>query len=235
MKRHVTRIARQLSPKRALKRRNDRRVIQMFGDEFGLVYFGHVSSQTDEYRMVRGLTLSTKHHDLHYCIGTYEGYDVVFVERSDQLLHPTKRVKQSHRWHIMEIDLKTTADLPHIFVGLHTHSESFYTQLFTKYPELRALHLGNLGPHQPDFLAKYRVYGPPAQILEIERLLSPLITDMIAKHFGALAIEIHESSLFVYSEQTRLSRPLLEGMLKNGVWLARHIDTVSSESQQPLV
>lgn len=227
MKRQIAKLARKVSTKRIMKRHTDRRIIQAFGDEFGLVYFGHVSSTNDEYRMVRGLTLSTKHHDLHYCVGTYEDYDVVFVERSDQLLHPARRTKESHRWHIMEFDLKTTADLPHIFVGLHAHSDTFYSQLFTKYPELRALPLAELGAYQPEFLAKYRVYGPPARVVEVGRLLPPPIADMISTHFGALAIEVHESSLFIYSERTRLSRQLLEGMLKNGAWLARHIDTIS--------
>ena len=231
MKRHVRKLTRSLSPKRVLDRRNDRRIIQAFGDEYGLVYFGHVSSENDEYHMVRGLTLSTQHRDLHYCIGTYEDYDVVFVERSDQLLNPAKKTRHSHRWHIMEFDLKTTVELPHVFVGPHAHSESFYLQLFTKYPELRALHLGNLGQHQPEFLAKYRVYGPPAQVIDVERLLTPLVTELITKHFGTLAIEIHESSLYIYSERLRLSSALLDGMLKNGAWLVSHIDAVSKELQ----
>lgn len=229
MKKMIQKVVKRASPKRVLDKYSDRQTIQRFGEKFGLVYFGHVSSQNEDYRMVRGLTLSTKHRDAHYCIGSYNNYDVVFVERYDTVVNLKQKTRRAHRWHIMQFDLRTTTELPHLFVGLHTHSEAFYLQLFTKFPELRSLRIGHLGSHRPEFLAKYRIYGPPAKIIDIERLLTPEITEMITAHFGALAIEIHDGSLYIYSEKLRVSESLLEGMLKNGVWLAQHIDAVSSQ------
>lgn len=199
-------------------------IITSFAEEYGLVYFGFVSQRDDEHRLVRGLTLSNQHRDSHYCIGTYEGYDVTFVERADILNDRSKKTHRSHLWHIMAVDLYTTKELPHIFVGQHTQSESFYMQLFTKFSHMRSLSLGNSAVYPHEFLAQYRVYGHPSKVIEIEKMLSTVATEMISKHFGTLAVEIHENVLYVYSENPHVSSQLLEAMIKNGVWLARHID-----------
>jgi hypothetical protein len=221
MKDQLGQIGRALSPTRLVARRRDKSVIADFAEKYGLVYFGRVA-QDDEHRIVRGMTVSVNHYDLHYCVGTYEGYDVAFVERSDTI--ESKNEKRSHRWHIIEFDLLAAKNLPHIFVGMHSHSESFYMQLFTKYPQLRSLVLGALGAHKGDFLHKYRVYASPSEAIQVEEILTPLVTEMVDKHFGSLAVEIFDSSLFVYAEDHTLTLQLLEAMLKNGRWLADHID-----------
>lgn len=209
-----------------MSRQSERRVIESFGKEHGLVYFGRVSSD-DEYHIVRGLTTSTSHIDLHYCVGTYQSYDIAFVERSDDLLNARKKSRQQHRWHIMEFDLKTTAELPHVFIGSHEHNESFYLELFTKFPALRALNLGVLAPYNPHFLANYRVYGSAVDRIAIERIFTPEVAEMITKHFGRLAIEINHNSLYIYSEHLKVSHRLLESMLKNGVWLCQQVDAAA--------
>lgn len=221
---HIQTLKKKFSPKRIVSRRRDRSIIVDFAEKNGLVYFGRVAQGADEHRIVRGLTVSTNHHDLHYCVGTYEGYDISFVERSDTLVSTKTRVKNVHRWHIIEFDLLVAKDLPHMFVGMHSHSESFYLQLFTKFPQLRAISLGALGEHKAEFLHKYRVYASPGHSLDVEKVLSPLVTEMVSKHFGALAIELLDSSLYVYSESASISESLLDAMLKNGRWLADHID-----------
>lgn len=232
MKSHITRTLQKMTPSKLLEKRKDKSLVVAFGEQFGLVYFGFVSQQDDEHKLVRGLTLSNQHSDAHYCIGTYDNYDVAFVERRDTIANTTSKHKTAHRWHIMAFDLHTSIELPHVFVGRHSHSESFYTQLFTKYSSLRSLHLGNLGTYKADFLAEYRVYGQPAKVIEIESLLSPIATEMLSKHFGTLAIEIEDGTLYVYSEKPRLSLPLLEAMIKNGVWMARHIDSNAQMLQE---
>ncbi len=226
MKKKLRHIKKRLSPKHIVSHRSERKIIESFGVEHGLVYFGHVSSD-DEYHIVRGLTTSVSHTDLHYCVGTYQGYDIAFVERSDELLHARKKARQQHHWHIMEFDLKTTAELPHIFVGSHEYNESFYVELFTKFPELRALNIGALAPYDPQFLANYRVYGLASQSIAIERIFTPEVTKVITKHFGRLAIEINHNSLYIYSEHLKVSHGLLESMLKNGLWLCQHVDAVA--------
>jgi len=226
MSRSLRRVAKRLSPKHIISHQSERKIIESFGAEHGLVYFGHVSS-SDEYHIVRGLTTSTSHTDLHYCVGTYQTYDLAFVERSDNLLNTHRKTHQQHRWHIMEFDLKTTAELPHVFVGSHEYNESFYIELFTKFPELRALNLGTLASYDPQFLANYRVYGLASASIAIERIFTPEVAKVITKHFGRLAIEINHNSLYIYSEHLKVSHSLLESMLKNGLWLCQQVDAAA--------
>lgn len=224
MSKHITMLKKTFSPKRLIARKRDKSVIVDFAEKNGLVYFGRVLQTDDDHKIVKGLTVSVNHYDQHYCVGTYEGYDVCFVERSDTLISGKNRTKKTHKWHIFEFDLLAAKDLPHTFVGMHSHSESFYLQLFTKFPQLRAVSLGMLGEHASEFLHKYRVYAVPGDTLEVEKILSPLVTEMVSRHFGALAIELQGSSLYIYSEKAVLSEQLLDAMIKNGRWLADHID-----------
>jgi hypothetical protein len=201
-----------------------KRIIQNFADEFGLVYFGSVSQHSDEHQIVRGMTVSHSHQDSHYCIGTYENYDISFVERSDVVNIKTKR---QHTWHILQFDLHTQKELPHIFIGLHSHSESFYQQLLTKYSQLRPLSLGAVYQQAPTFTTHYRVFGQPAKHIDIETLLTSTVGTVFVQNFGALAAEIVDGSLYIYSEKAQLTATLLEAMIKNGTWLAGHIDAAA--------
>jgi hypothetical protein len=199
-----------------------KRVIRQFADEAGLVYFGYVSQRSDEHHILRGMTVSTKHHDDHYCIGTYEGYDVVLVERSDQL-HSGKK----HQWHIMEFDLKTTADVPHAFIGSGKHGLGFHELLATKYPHLQPATLGRTAEYPTTFTSRFAVYVTPAHAVAIEQLISPSDAATFAEHFSGLVVEITDHALYVYSEKSHLTEALLTAMLKNGAWLAARIDESS--------
>jgi hypothetical protein len=77
------------------------------------------------------------------------------------------------------------------------------------------------------------VYARPTNALEVEKILTPLATEMVSRHFGSLAIEIQDNSLYVYSEHQHLTRDLLMTMLKNGAWLAAHIDEQAALKRQP--
>lgn len=198
---------------------NTKRIITDFTNETGMVYFGYVSQRDDEHHILRGMTVSTKHHDDHYCIGTYEGYDVVFVERSDTLASGKK-----HQWHIMEFDLKTTADLPHTFIGSGKHGNGFHELLSLKYPNLQPVQLGSTETFPPEFTSKFNVYTTPAHAIGFELLIEPSIAATIASHFEGLVIELTEQALYIYSEKTHLTRDLLITMAKNGAWLASQID-----------
>ncbi len=221
----ITKSARALSPSRIKKSLSKKRMIHRFCEDVGLVYFGFVNQREDDHHIVRGLTVSNAHRDHHYCIGTYEGYDVVFVERSDIIL-----TSHRHIWHILEIDLKTASDLPHIFIGSPTHGMGFHSLLSAKYPSLHPAHLGVLGIPSPDFSDNFKLYAKPDQWLAAERIFSPDITEKIGKHFQGLVLEISGDSLFIYSERSHLTTKLLETMLQNGIWLASVIDEKSQST-----
>lgn len=218
-----TKLAKALSPLHIKAVKNKKRIINNFCDDYGLVYFGSVSQREDDHQIVRGLTVSNAHKDSHYCIGSNDGYDVIFVERSDTIL-----TNNRHVWHIMEIDLKLAKDLPHIFIGSPTHGMGFHTLLKTKYPYLSCAPLGAFGKHSTEFTDFFYMFTRPDQWVMAERIFTPDITETVGKHFRGLVLEIAKDSLFVYSEKPYLTPQLLTTMLTNGIWLARMIDTKTS-------
>lgn len=220
------------APVERLKRlgnlRNEKRVITHFADQFGLVYFGFVSQRDDEHRIVHGLTLSPHHRDAHYCLGTYENYDVVYVERSDKLLSGTKK-SRNVQWQIMTFDLKTMRDLPHMLVSSPLHQNSLQRQFNTKFSTKRLLTLGHTQEYDAGVLSHFRVYAKPADLAAVENIITPKVSTILAEHFKGLSFEISRQVLYVYSEHTHATKSLLEAMLKNGRWLAEIIDQPSTE------
>lgn len=216
-------ILKAIAPSKVLQSRVHKRVFMDFAEKIGLVYFGYVDQRTDEHRLVRGLTLSPSHRDNHYCIGTFQKYDVTLVERMDTIRFPNKPPK-NHTWIIMEFDLHTRVDLPHVFLGMHSHNETFYAHLFTKFSTLVKAPLGTFGAYDPAFLSRYAIYTEPAKTLEAERIFDQGTAKMIAERFGNLTIEISENCLYLYAEHQRPTGALLERMIKYGVWLAESID-----------
>lgn len=222
--RTIRRGAAAVSPLHLRQMLQKKRLIHSFCEQNGLVYFGFVNQRDDDHHIVRGLTVSNAHRDHHYCIGTHDDYDVVFVERSDTIL-----TSHHHIWHILEIDLKRARDIPHIFIGSPTHGMGFHSLLSAKYPQLHPAHLGVFGVPSTDFRNNFTLYAKPDQWLAAEKIFTTEVTEMIAKHFRGLVLEVYQDSLYVYSEQPRLSAKLLQTMLQNGIWLAKTID----EKSQP--
>lgn len=216
-------LIRRLMPASTLLRRANKRTIMQFAENVGLVYFGVVDQQSDDHPLIRGLTLSRHHRDNHYCVGSLYNYDIALVERTDVIRFPGKP-NRDQVWLIMQFDLHTTADLPHIFLGLHTHSETFYANLFATFGQMQRAPLGTFGMYDKSFLDRYAIYTSPAESLTAERLFDNEMTKMLAAHFGSLTIEVVDGSLYLYSEHRRITQSLLETMLKNGAWLAKHLD-----------
>jgi hypothetical protein len=201
-----------------------KRLIHNFAEESGMVYFGYVSQRSDDHHIVRGLTVSNKHVDDHYCIGTYEGYDIMFVERSDNL-----RSGKRHIWHILEFDLRNTVDIPHIFIGSSKSGHGFHELLETKYPAMQPVSLGATGMYPPEFSSHFSLYVIPALAVSAEQIVPPETAKAMSTHFKGLVMEIADQSLYVYSEQSHLTADLLTTMLQNGRWLAKQIDQNSRQ------
>jgi len=207
-------------PSKVIQSSLHKRVFMHFAEKIGLVYFGYVDQRSDEHRLVRGLTVSANHRDNHYCIGSFDGYDVMLVERIDTIRFPGKPTR-THDWIIMTFDLHSSVDLPHIFLGLHTHSDTFYAHLFTKFSQLSRVPLDT---YDPSFTNRYSMYSEPAQVIAARSLFDYTTAKTIADHFGGMTIEITEGSLYLYVEHQRPSIAMLEKMIKYGAWLAKTID-----------
>lgn len=225
------RALQRLVPVKVIRSQMHRRTFQQFAAKIGLVYFGYVDQRNDEHSLIRGLTVSTKHRDNHYCIGSFESYDIALVERIDTIHHPG-RPSNTHHWVIMSLDLHRAVDLPHLFVGLHTHSDVFYAYLHTKFSHFNKVHLEPSSGYEHKFSKHYTMYAKPEQALSAERLFSPAITKVIADRFEGLSIEISEGTIYLYAENQRPTAALLERMLSRGVWLAKCIDTYEASQRQ---
>lgn len=222
MKRAVAAL-KALVPAKVIQSRLHKRVFTQFANKYGLVYFGYVDQRSDEHRLVRGLTVSGTYRDNHYCIGSFNEYDITLVERSDTLHFPGKPSK-NHTWIIMAFDLRSSIDLPHLFLGLHSHSDTFYSHLFTKFSHLTKAPLSTYGMYDTEFLHRYALYSSPSQFEAAQQFINPEMAKIISEHFGNLTFEIIDNCLYVYTEHQHPTLQVLEKMLKNGVWLAQTID-----------
>jgi hypothetical protein len=195
-------------------------VIKTFAEHAGLVYFGYVSQHSDEHHILRGITVSTKHRDDHYCIGTVDGYDIVFVERSDIISG------KPHCWHVIEIDLRSSPPLPHFFLTAK-HSPSGLRELLSlKHTTFTPVVTGIIEDFDPTFTEYFDILATPTHAVTVEALLKDVAPALVS-HFKGLSVEVVGQSLYLYSEKTKLSDTLLTTMLENGVWLAKMLDTKS--------
>lgn len=200
-----------------------RRTIKQFIAKYHFVYFGHVDPREDEYELVRGLTASTTHSDNHYTVGTYNGHDIILVERRNTLTFPG-RAASNYRWLIMQIDLKRNG-LPHVFIDARHHDVVFYANAFVAQQSMQDVssYFNNLGP---TFAQKCRVFASPTQYAQVGAMLQPAIAETVAKQFSHFDYEIFDDKLLVYAKTANVTVPIMDDMLRVGVWLAENFNSV---------
>jgi hypothetical protein len=203
-----------------------RRMIVRFSEKVGFVYFGSVDQHSDDHHIIRGLTVSISHHDDNYSVGSFDGYDVSIVDRIDSDETESGRLI-THNWLIFEIDLHTTADIPHFFLGSHTHKDSAYARLFSSVGAMQTIPIGTFEPYNDEFTKRYSMFTTPVHFLDVERIITSTTARSVAAHFWPLAIEVYDNSLYVYADNQSISMHLLDTMLQNGLWLAKIIDNGS--------
>ena len=221
---HAKRVAKRVVPSHLLGERSKKSMIRDFAERSNMVYFGYVSQLSDEHRIVRGLTVSNQHKDDYYCIGTYHDYDVVFVERTDTIL-----TKHTHTWHIIEFDLHSKHDLPHMFIGSPKHGLGFHSLLSAKHRAFVPAQLGMTATYPSVFTSHFSIYVNPADALKAEQLIPPEAAKALGDHFKGLVAEVTNDCLYIYSERPHLSPSLLDTMIANGIWLARLLDEKSQQ------
>ena len=201
-----------------------RRIIKQFAAKHHMVYFGHVDPREDEYELVRGLTLSTKHIDNHYTVGTHDGRDVILVERRNTLSFPNKP-DSSYRWLIAQIDLKRSG-FPHLFIDCNHHDATFYANAF-----LLRQGIQDLGTYfnglSPSFAQKAKLFANPSKYTAVRELVTPEVAETIAQHFTQFDYELFDDCLLVYASNNLPTPALLEDMLRIGAWLAAHFEAVA--------
>lgn len=197
----------------------ERRAFQRFAARIGIVYFGHVDQRDDDHRLVRGITLSPTSRDAHYCVGTYKGYDILCLSRTDQIIHHDQS-RRKYRWTIVVIDLHAERHMPHVHIGHNSRRMA----IAAKFSKLIPTATGMFGVHAPVFRDNFTIYTRPDHAIEVEQMLRPELTAMIAEHFADMSIELKSGSIYIYNE-LRPSVALLERMTASGLWAAQLLDT----------
>lgn len=187
-----------------------------------LVYFGSVDQQRDEHELIRGVTLSPSHRDAHYCVGSINGYDVIFCERTDSVSFPRKPTRD-YRWNILQVDLRNV-NLPHVLLDAGHHDETFYSQLFTKFIRLSKADRGIFADHDPIFTNRFTAYAPPDSLETLPLLFSTDTTTILGHHFSHFDYECYQDRLIVYTPNRLATKQTLEHMIKAGLWLANELE-----------
>lgn len=208
-------------------RRKNTAAFKKFSDKYHLVYFGHVDQHDDEHELVRGITLSARHLDRHYSVGSIEGRDITILERTDTLHFPGK-TDVKYTWRIMAIDLPHR--LPHVFLDLTHYDEIFYANTFLKQPQLKNVStLLTLPAYDSLAASRAKLFLDPNQQTEVMALLSPVIVNTIFTHFKQFDYELEDDTLLIYDRAKLASVGSFENMLRIGLWLEEQL----SGSQPP--
>lgn len=200
-----------------------KRVIKQFCNKYHLVYFGHVDSQEDDHQLVRGITVSTSHIDNHYSVGTFEGHDLMIVQRLNTLTFPGKPDAE-YKWLIMELDVQQT-HLPHIFMDGHRHDETFYANMFVKVPQFHNI-TSHIAQRDPHFAQKYKTFALPNEYMQVDAVMLPEITTALYQHFPQFDFEIIEDRVYIYAAANVVTLATLQEMLRAGAWLASALNSL---------
>lgn len=203
---------------------NRQSVYRRFARTYDMVYFGTIGAQDEEHRMVRGVTVSTRHVDNHYCVGTIHGYDVVLLERIDTLKEPGATRPESYRWIILQIDLHAAQSLPHTFIDGRHHDTIFYKHIFMKFSQLVKVEPRFLSLSDAAFDDHFTAFTSVSNTPILAQLLTQELTATLGAHFAHLDFEWEEDRLIVYCNGKTPTTVLLEHMLRAGLWLARELD-----------
>jgi hypothetical protein len=222
--RHVKKASEFIGSATALtKTRQEKRTIIQFAKKAGLVYFGSISVQSNDSRLVRGVTLSTSYNDSHYCFGAHDGYDIVCVQRLAQVRAPGQP-STKHRWFIMEFDLHTATALPHIVIGRRDQANLLYANMLSVQRDMQPHAFADPDGHHKDFARHFVTFAPPAHAPMVEFIVSPELTSAIVNHFKHLMIEVEGDSVYLLVDNPTITMGFLNKMMHYGIQFAKHID-----------
>lgn len=201
-------------------------LLRKFSQGVGLVHFGTVHQHDDEYSAIHGFTASLTHHDSHYAVGTYDGFNIRMVNRFD-VLPVAGRIRQQF-WTIIEIELEKHA-LPHMFFIPTGTEGGEYGQVYAARPNMQPLNTMLLDNKSPEFHGRFQIVARPVNAAVIEtKFSSPLITT-IASRFWPHGIEIERGKVLIYVTEHRPTKAVLESALASGLWLAETIDKINED------
>ncbi|MDR0955942.1 MAG: hypothetical protein LBM73_02325 [Candidatus Nomurabacteria bacterium] len=218
-----------------LPSRQGRRVFGEFCEEYDLVYFGDVLKSDDGYHRIDGLTQSPAASDSNYCAGDVYEYPVVILERT--LRQPTggktklgRPATRRLNWTILQISLRR-ARAPHIFINGRRHSDRLYASLSASFLRLTAIPAANLPAGTPaDFARNFSLFAQPDALGTIAAIFPPTVAATLGAYFADFDFELNQDKLIVYAAGAVADLKLLDLMLRGGLFLARHLDSLIAEN-----
>lgn len=200
-----------------------REIATSFAKKHDLIYFHTVGSEQDNVSIIRGSTANARQADSNFCIGTHAGYDMAFIERAADVEFIGFETT-SHRWYVLEIDLKRTRHAPYIFLGTKQLSRAFYAKVLVSHRDVRYLQLESLHSHASTFHGTYALVASPASQPVLHGLFDDETIHTIAAHKYPFTIEVEGDSLILFTEAEKPSEQLIDKLLHYGLWFAKKID-----------
>jgi len=200
-----------------------RNVVVTFAKKHHLIYFQSVHPDNERTPMIRGTSVSPDQIDTSYCIGSHADYDMTFVERMATVSFENYK-STTHRWYVLQIDLKHAHSLPFIFLGTKQQTKAYYARVLTAHREAKYLSLVSLSDKSPIFHAAYALLASPAILPLLDQLFTDDIVNSIATYKHPFAVEIEGDSVIVITEAQKPSEQLLDELLHYGLWMAKAID-----------
>lgn len=200
-----------------------RKVAVAFAKQHKFAYFHKVDPEKEPTHLVRGSTAAPDEQDVNICIGTHNNYDIVLLERSSTISFDDYG-SSSHRWYVLQVDLKRASGLPFAFIGTKQQTRAYYAKLLTMHRQLYHLVIDSKAEGNLSFHGRYVVLASPSNAHQMTKLLDKDMIDAIVGHNFPFAVEIEGDSLMVITEANKPNQQLLNRLLHYGLWFAKEID-----------
>jgi hypothetical protein len=132
-------------------------------------------------------------------------------------------------WLIVTVDLHTDYRVPHFFIGANGRDMDFYHPLFSSFPNMVEASSDDMEQHGSEFNERFKLFARPAKLADLEQILTPDVTRVMAAHLWPFSVEQHDNILYIYSDDADVATETLTMMLKNGLFLAQSIDSKADE------
>lgn len=222
LKKRATRAYNRIGGTDVVKRRE---VATSFAKKHGLVYFHTVGTEKDEAPIIRGSTANPNQVDSNFCIGTHAGYDMAVIERSADVEFIGFETT-SHRWYVVEIDLKNARHVPYIFIGTKQLTKAFFAKILVSRRDIRYLQLEDINSHASSFHGTYALVSSPSSLTTLQAIFNDEVLHSISAHKHPFTIEVEGDTLIVFTEAEKPNEQLLDKLLHYGLWFAKRLDEV---------
>ena len=177
---------------RSTAKLSNKRLYVDFAKTHKALYLGSVGSRRKNSKnesLVRGFTFSPKVHDLHHCIGEYEGYEYALVDRKT----PGGDII------IVSVDLKKPSISSSAIILPNLLPEELFASLMRKFSAYRHLPYHQHDDYSAIFKDTYSTLCLPTYFQAVSTYLQGKAAALIEKTEARFLIEVDESQVYVYN------------------------------------